>query len=55
MRPLTQLETESAITILHNLALERKRAGWWSARRWYINSEPLRNDAARWLIWCWDK
>ena len=38
-----------ATTILKNLALERK--GWrrWVFGRWYINDEPLRNDAANLL------
>ena len=39
---------ERAITILHNMALERR--GWRHFfSRWYISDEPLRNDAARFL------
>ena len=37
-------------SILHSLALERKRPKWWQVmfgRRWYIDDEPLRHDAAR--------
>jgi hypothetical protein len=34
-----------ALCILHNMAVER--TGWRSFfRRWWINHEPLRNDAA---------
>ena len=39
---------ECAERILWNLALER--TGWHRFfRRWYISSEPLRNDASRLL------
>ncbi len=39
---------ESAETILWHLALEKK--GWRRLfNRWYIASEPLRNDASRLL------
>lgn len=38
-----------AAVILHNMSLER--AGFWASffRRWHINHEPLRNDAANLL------
>ena len=41
---------DSALTILHNLALENG-GPWWKRmwRRWHISDEPLRNDAARLL------
>lgn len=38
---------ERAAIILHNMALERR--GWHPFRRWFINDEPLRNDAANLL------
>ena len=42
---MTLDQQNRALTILHNLALER--AGWRGFfRRWYISDEPLRNDAA---------
>lgn len=42
---MTKEQEMRALTILHNMAVERK--GWRSFfRRWWISDEPLRNDAA---------
>jgi len=38
-----------AITILHNMALERRSPWRRFFSRWYISDEPLRNDAARFI------
>lgn len=45
---LTNHEAQRALTILHNMSLER--VGWRGFfRRWYISDEPLRHDAANLL------
>ena len=42
---MTHMEQERAMTILHNMAVER--TGWKGFFiRWWISDEPLRNDAA---------
>ena len=42
---MTPEQQERALSILHNMAVER--TGWRSFfRRWWISDEPLRNDAA---------
>lgn len=45
---MTREQQKRALTILHNMSLER--TGWRGfVRRWAISDEPLRNDAARLL------
>ena len=44
--------TNAATMILTNMAYQRYRTRWWhflTRRRWLINDEPLRYDAA-WLL-----
>ena len=41
-----------ALIILHNMALENDKKGILGVKRWHIDDEPLRNDAARLLRKC---
>ena len=50
-QPMKASQAWDALGILHNMALERDASyfrRWF--RRWYIADEPLRNDAARFLM-----